>query len=231
MDCVYICRSGDNEELRYSIRSVVKNLPHVKIWVVGYKPDWYQGNFISVENTSSKFKNISNALRVVCDSDEISEDFVLMNDDFFILKPLDSMPNFIGGTLSEKIAEYRKIDPRSRYANILDDTNIYLMKNGIDVPIDYDLHVPMTMNRKNLKSVITDEAFPRSTYGNFFLSGGQKIEDVKAYSGSSSLRQRSVNLKNDLAFVSTEDKSFDHIYKTFLVNEFTEPSEYERTIH
>jgi hypothetical protein len=228
MDCVYICRSGDNEELRYSIRSIVKNLPHSKVWIVGYKPDWYTGDFIPVEDISSKFKNITNALRVVCDTEDISDDFILMNDDFFVLKPLDAMPNFVGGTLSEKINEYRNIDPRSRYANILDDTNIYLVKKGIETPMDYDLHVPMIMNRNNLKSVITDEAFPRSTYGNFFISGGEKITDVKAYSGSSSLRQRSVSLKNrDLPFISTEDGSFDYIRKTFLVDKFPEPSQYE----
>lgn len=231
MDCVYICRAGDNEELRYSIRSVVKNLPHSKIWLVGYKPDWYVGNFIPVEDVSNKFFNITNALKVVCDSDEISDDFILMNDDFFVLKPMESVPNFIGGTLSEKISEYRSIDPRSRYANFLDNTNMYLIKCGIKNPIDYDLHVPMVMNRTNLKSVITHEAFPRSVYGNFFLSGGQKISDVKAYDEGSALRKKSVNyFSPDLPFISTEDKSFSLIYRKVLVNKFTEPSQFERKI-
>lgn len=231
MDCVYICRAGDNEELRYSIRSVVKNLPHSKIWLVGYKPDWYTGNFLPVEDIGNKFTNITNALRSVCEHDQISDDFILMNDDFFILKPMDSMPNFIGGTLKDKIAEYRLVDPRSRYANLLDNTNMYLIKCGIKNPIDYDLHVPMTMNRTNLKSVITNEAFPRSVYGNFFLSGGEKISDVKAYSEISPLRKRSVNyLKLDLPFISTEDSSFSVVYRKVLAGSFTEPSEYERKL-
>ncbi len=40
-DVVYVVRPGDkNEELRYSIRSVIANLPHRKVWIAGYKPTW-----------------------------------------------------------------------------------------------------------------------------------------------------------------------------------------------
>ena len=46
MDIVYNCRPGkQNEELRYSIRSVMENLPHDNLWVVGGKPEWYTGNY------------------------------------------------------------------------------------------------------------------------------------------------------------------------------------------
>jgi len=48
MDFVYICKDGVNEELKYSIRSVVESFPETNIWVVGGKPDWYTGRDISI---------------------------------------------------------------------------------------------------------------------------------------------------------------------------------------
>ena len=57
MDFVYICKDGVNEELKYSIRSVVESFPEAIVWVVGGKPDWYIGNYIKVEQKESKYKN------------------------------------------------------------------------------------------------------------------------------------------------------------------------------
>ena len=38
MNFIYICRVGENEELRYSIRSVLNSFPEANIWVIGGKP-------------------------------------------------------------------------------------------------------------------------------------------------------------------------------------------------
>jgi len=89
MDYVYVCRPGDNEELRYSIRSTVKNLPEGRIWVVGGKPDWYTGDYIYVQQTGIGHPNVWKQLDVICATEDISDDFVLMNDDFFTVKKLD----------------------------------------------------------------------------------------------------------------------------------------------
>jgi hypothetical protein len=86
MDFVYICKDGINEELKYSIRSVVESFPEATIWVVGGKPDWYTGNYIKVEQKESKYKNAVKNLETICFSEEISQSFVLMNDDFYIIK-------------------------------------------------------------------------------------------------------------------------------------------------
>ena len=62
MDLVYICGPGDNEELRYSIRSAVKNLKFDNLWVVGGKPKWYVGNYLEVIQNKSKYTNARNNL-------------------------------------------------------------------------------------------------------------------------------------------------------------------------
>jgi hypothetical protein len=103
MDLVYICRDGDNEELRYSIRSAVANLPHDNIWIVGGKPDWYTGNFIRTKQNGLKFDNARNNLNTACRKYEISSDFVLMNDDFYFMDKIDKIEMFHGGRLIDKI--------------------------------------------------------------------------------------------------------------------------------
>lgn len=81
VDFIYINKDGDNEELRYSIRSVVSNYEKANVIVVGGKPSWYIGEFYPVSNVGNKFKNITECYKTICQLDHIN-DFVAMNDDF-----------------------------------------------------------------------------------------------------------------------------------------------------
>jgi hypothetical protein len=227
MDYVYICREGENEELRYSIRSVVKNTSYTNIWVVGYKPDWYVGDFVDYPDTATKFDNILNCTKVIPGIGAISDNFVLMNDDFFFLKYRNSMPVYHGGLLRDKIDKYSLLGAR-RYASLLRRTYKDLIRQGIKEPLDYDIHVPMPMNKQLLAQSIDRAYFPRSGYGNLNNIGGQLITDVKAYSSKSILSSRSFDFsKEDAEFVSTEDGSFQEVYEAVLKDMFPKPSQYE----
>jgi len=147
MDFVYVSKQGDNEELRYSIRSVRKNFLESNVWLVGGKPDWYNGNFIPVENISSKFNNIRNCIKQAALSKEISDDFILMNDDFFIIKEIDSMPVLHGGLLQDRISRYVEATGGNRYATLLSLTNLNLKRQGIKHALDYDIHVPIQLKK------------------------------------------------------------------------------------
>jgi hypothetical protein len=229
MDYVYICRKGDNEELRYSIRSVVKHMPPGNIWIVGNKPTWYSGNFLPVEDTSGKFVNITNAIAAAAECDLISDDFVLMHDDFFVIKPVIDIPVMHNGLLSDKIKEYSALDPDSRYIEILSNAYSYLKRRGIKQPLDYDIHVPMIMNRKNLKTIARKTNAPMSVYGNVFDIGGEQIQDVKIYPKFNKLRDRSYDVLNgESAFVSSEDKSFARLHRMILRNMFPTKTAYEK---
>jgi len=228
MDIVYICRKGENEELRYSLRSIVKNLPESRVWLVGHKPDWYVGDFIEVEDIGSKFTNIFNAMAVAADSKEISNNFVFMNDDFFLLQPIKSIPRLRGGRLIDKLQTYKDLaGPNATYVSLLSKTYKKLVKAGINDPIDYDIHVPMHFNKKKLKSVIDGTTLPRSAYGNAFSVSGKTISDVKRYNPRSRLSSRSPKDLEGLLFVSTDDTSFEELRDSLLVDMFPEPSKYE----
>jgi hypothetical protein len=224
IDYVYVCRDGDNEELRYSIRSVIENGPAGNIWVIGGKPDWYTGNFIFVENNRNKYTHVRNSLNAVINSELIKDDFILMNDDFFIIKPLEAIPVLNGGTLREKISRHNR--GSGSYGAMLHQVFSHLRKilPTID-PMDYELHVPMEMNKQKLAKVVKKPYLWRSLYGNMFQIGGEQMRDVKVYHKDSIEDALAVIERSP--YISTNEASFDKIIGDKIKEMFPNPSKYE----
>jgi hypothetical protein len=227
MQYVYVCRPGQNEELRYSIRSVEANFPAGEIWVVGSKPSWYSGNHISAKQVAGKQDDAIKNLSTIVQSDKIQENFVLMNDDFFVVKPVSKIKIYHGGSLENKISIRRDITPGSKYLSLLSKTQKALRKRGIVDPLDYDIHVPMPMTKSGLKAALDLGIQWRSAYGNISDIGGTKIKDVKVY-GSINFSELSYNLDAlEHEYLSTDDSSFPLVYKKILKSMFPNPSSCE----
>jgi hypothetical protein len=228
MDLVYICRDGENEEIRYSIRSAVNNLPHDKIWVVGGKPDWYTGNYIKVDQGRAKYTNARNSLKAICDSEEISESFILMNDDFYIINKVESVPYMYAGTLDDKIKQREDIFNGNTYTTLLRNTLGYLSRKKINVALDYELHVPMVMEKRKLSKVLKLSGLWRSVYGNVFNVGGVKIRDVKVYDKKDKFYINSYDINNlELDYLSSNDDSFETVKTLILEERFPFKTTYE----
>lgn len=204
MDFVYICRSGENEELRYSIRSVLASFPDAKIWVVGGKPDWYIGNHVQVTQFEDEHKqeNARWNMRYIAWTDAISERFVLMNDDFFIMKKIDFIDNYTNGYLVDLIREKVRNGASMGYVNLLNKTLNELVKNGFENPLNFELHLPMIMERSKLAEVIDEYTLWRSGYGNHFDVLAFDTDDVKI---------RPSKERIDGEFASTEDEWFHEL--------------------
>lgn len=227
MDIVYICKDGKNEELRYSIRSVVQNLNFDNIWVVGGKPSWYSGNHMHVIQDKAKYKNARTNLQAICNSDMISESFILMNDDFYIINKVDHIPYMHGGLLKDKIDTYVQLSGNTSYVAMLNKTFHNLSRRFKKDILDYELHVPMIMEKSKLKPVLEYPDFWRSRYGNTYNVGGIQMSDVKVY-GSGSLTKKSYDLENLVYdYISSSDDSFDNLKEKILDKMFPTPSEYE----
>lgn len=229
MDFVYICKDGHNEELRYSIRSVMSSFPDAKVWLVGGKPLWYVGNHIPIQQKSAKYINAINNLKAICSSEDISEEFVLMNDDFYIVEKIKSVETFHGGLLLDKINTYKKITQKSGYISKLEKTLVKLTDLGIKSALDYELHVPMIMEKKKLKIVLRhgSEFLWRSMYGNLFGVGGTEMADVKVYT-EGPLVAKSYEVKNKHhKYLSSTDSSFQMLYSIILKDLFKSKSIYE----
>ncbi len=230
MDFVYICKEGVNEELKYSIRSVVQSFPNSNIWIVGGKPDWYIGNYIKVNQVHTKYKNAVENLKKICSSSEISNEFVLMNDDFYIIKKINSIETFHGGYLLNKLNLYQKINGNSNYTRKLNATYKRIKGIGIEDPLDYELHIPMIMEKEKLREALhnNDQFLWRSIYGNMFKVGGSEMQDVKVYT-KGPLVFKSYNLNIDQhTYLSSADSSFDIIWNKILKVQFKEKTKFER---
>lgn len=230
MDYVYICRDGDNEELRYSIRSVVANGKPDKIWVVGGKPDWYSGNFIEVPQDKEKYENSRNNIKAIANSKDISNCFVLMNDDFFIISPINYIETYHGGTLSDKIGIFELHSKNSFYTKLLLKTEKVLNKWGIYDPLDYAIHVPMVMEKDKLKDIINTKiegVSIRTLYGNKFNVGGEKIKDVKIHANSNIRLDSYDFIGKNFPYISTNDDTFEALYDNLLNNMFKKKTKYE----
>lgn len=233
MDIVYLVKDSDvNEELTFSLRSL-KNIPHDKVFLVGGFPANINPEkvyHIPTAQGPNKYHNTTSSLRTVANTSEVSEDFILMNDDFFIMSPIKdpkSELNLYRGYLSDIIASYDKRPVHNIiYYNALCDIYSFLLHLGFDDPKCYELHLPMIMNKKNVRDMFCIRGvnglpvlFHRTLYGNLYTHGALYTKDVK-------LSATTPMMPESPYFLSTSDGYFAKI-KLFLNNIFNQKSEYE----
>src|SRR5688572_23484626 len=102
VDIVYLFRhskAGD-EEIRYSLRSVAKNLPWVrKVWVFGDRPKWLAEDTRLIEQVPREYmapllgfktpvRNDFLMLALASLVPQVAFDFVRFSDDYIVLEPL-----------------------------------------------------------------------------------------------------------------------------------------------
>jgi hypothetical protein len=226
LNLVWVCRGGSNEELRYSIRSATQNLKHANVLVIGDRPDWYVGPFIQSQQVEGKkYDNVKAGLLKAIESDQVSDDLVLMNDDFYVLQPTE-LDYYYSGTLDERVKRISTKSPNNLYSNRLIKTMHELQDLGIPEPLDYELHIPMKLDKKGLAEALDFPQF-RSAYGNLNDVGGQKTPDVKVYS-SKLYSDLSYNWTVDSKFLSSDDGSFSTLRQKLLGPLFPTASIYER---
>lgn len=232
-DIVYFVKQDlNNEELRYSLRSVEENWTYKDVWFYGgcpnnIEPDYY----VKInQNAPTKWENVRNMMVEVCKNDNITEDFWLFNDDFFILCPVskDFKPRY-DGTLTTKIQEIRDRrggEDSEWSANLVNLQK--LLKENKKSEYCYAIHEPMLINRKKMLKVL--EKFPnepmlRALYGNWWRIGGVQESDPKyAMTEPKDLPQKLT--KHDI--VSTSDDSFRSGYiGRWLRDRFNKKSRFE----
>lgn len=222
MDFVWVCRSGANEELRYSVRSVVKHHPESNIILVGGKPDWYDGTFFPSTSQGHKLRVVKTHLNNICDNSRISADFVLMNDDFYLTAPFDFKKYYSVGELSNHVAQYGGV--RSTYVESLKITRNTLVGLG-KTTYSFETHVPIVFNKMFLKKVLNYRGLWRSLYSNVWQVKPTMLEkDVKIY--LKNIDNVDWDFFEEVGFFSTEDKSFPLVVDK-LSTLFPEPTQYE----
>lgn len=229
LDIVYPYRHrGDGSELRYSLRSLA-NLPHRRIFIVGDCPAWVQNvTHIPVPQTGpTKYANARANIVAACQLEELSEDFVLMNDDFYVLTPQTRIDVAHQGTMSGFLSRFPY---RSAYFNLAQSTKDLLRSERIEEPNFYELHVPTVLNKKRLLALLDlfqgEKFMLRTLYHNYYRSGGYRRDDVKKYSDRHDI--------TEIDFLSSSD-AFAKLpyFRSHMRRRFREPCYYEvnETVH
>ena len=180
---VYPVGPGErNESLRYSLRSVDRHMPGVRVIVAGHKPSWVTGvEHVHVPQPRRSWSNVVRILRVVCSAPVTPRRFVLLNDDFFALSPVEGVPLVHCGPLG-RLGEWSGWSG-GWYGEALANTRILLARSGCEEPLAYDrVHQPLPVVRDVLGQVLGGvggvPVLHRSLYGNT-VGGGVRGEDVK----------------------------------------------------
>jgi len=232
IDLVYILGNGSrwrNNEIRYSLRSVEKNLNIGKIFIVGEYPSWITGAIHIPAADIDKNKQINARAKylVAAKDKRISEDFILMNDDFFILKPIQAIPYYSRGTIEHMMNQHPT--KGGYYYNSLKDTKEVLNEMGVVFPIDFEIHAPIIFNKDKLISTIemigTKKAYSfRSCYGNLQNVEAKKTIDFKA----ANLAEFTYQTNRSPAYLSITDSLVAAPeFRNWIRRTFPNPSKYE----
>lgn len=225
-DLVYLVRPGNrNEELRWSLRSVEVNMPGRRVWIVGHKPDWLTGvEHIPTRQEGHKHQNTLANLAAACEHEEVSEKFVLFNDDFFVLRPLGEVPVLHRGTLNEFIERYRRPHVGAELGwwrrAVETRKSLAMLGHDPDMALSYELHVPLPMCRETWLAGVKELQrigrygirywTKRSFYGNFAGLGGRRCDDVKIADDKAWERAGAAAGVTGWTFLSTADGAFKY---------------------
>lgn len=175
-------------ELDACIQLINKHVPHKDIYLVQL-------------STGSRISHIDQILKLkyALETFDLTDEFYLYNDDFFVMEPIKDTPYFYKGTLADHLATRKT---RDTYTKAIQSTIDLLGGNTYS----YEMHLPFRFNKHKLARMIND-VLPyinngkcpliRSMYGNTYHVGGTLVQDVK-----------NVDHPEGLVYLSTTEHSF-----------------------
>lgn len=202
LDIVYFVKDGMyNDELRYSLRSVDANMPHKRVWIFGGCPVNVVPDIrVRVDQVGkTKWDRVRNMYKMVCENKEVTDNFIMFHDDFFVMRPTNHLTPLYRCTLDEHIKILESKRPTA-YSKLL--RNCREAIKG-DVALSYELHTPFIFNKEWLSGVLG--AFPgyhaiRTIYGNLYYAGqSERSNDPKVFDSKPTF-----DYKNS-QFLSTDD--------------------------
>lgn len=231
MDVCYILGNGskvDNKEIRYSLRSLEANFEFDRFYLVGERPKWLHPDVYIEADDPHRIKSINawHKIRKACKSD-ISEDFLLMNDDFMILQSVESFPHYYLGTIEQEVL--RRSSQQSKYWHGMSKT-LKAFPNGLN----FEVHTPFPINKgewlsvmEKYKKQITRGALLRNLYGNSTNRFNRKEidHDYKVYKGI--VKKKDLDRWFSKPMISLSDSSITTKVFKRLESLFSTKSEYE----
>lgn len=210
----------DDNELRYSLRSLEKHTKDPEVTIIGSAPEWLnlgKVQFIPIPEPSGN-RLFRVGAKFVAALPYLPDNFIYMNDDYFLMEPIVDFETIYIGTLRQTIAMTLGEGYLSVHVKGQQDTLEALLDYSSE-PLDYDAHAPMPMTRDLVFQCAT--VFPfwndlqlKCIYGNYLQVGGVQGPNAKTPKWSG------------WRYLSTDEYPTDEM-KKLLHSTFPEPSRFE----
>lgn len=217
-DIVYILKPDtDPSELIYSLRSVEANFPHRFVWFIGGQPEGLKPDRAvpHIQTGADKWEYIRSSMLKIINEPELSPEFFLFNDDFFVMKKVTGkFVNYIDRELSDRIEELREVHP---WLNPYGRT-VYKAREELRIigatEHNFEVHIPMLFEKDKVNTILKcSSPQMRSIYGNLNQVPTKQHTDVKVYDMET--------VPTDADYISTNDNTFakgkvgEYIRQTF----------------
>ena len=237
-DIVYIynhsCSKWRGQELKCSLRSLeLYGKNYGNVYIVGDKAPYLNDRIIHIpmedDETNTREKRICEKILRACRTEEISETFVMFNDDYFLLKEIDfsNLHYYYYNDLEKKAANRQKNDI---YKKALQNTLIALLNEGHPIK-HFDIHFPMYYNKEKFIEVMGQYFWGvkggyviKSLYANTLRIEGLQRRDCKIYLSHD--KREIMDATKDVDLFSTEN--ITRVMAEFLHKLYPNKSSYEK---
>lgn len=180
MDVVYPYKATLKDfELRYSLRSL-RYMDHDRVIIAGDVPRGLKKvTLIAVDRIGSRYASSTANIKAAVDFGELSDRFVVMHDDIFLLNPW-SFRHEHRCTIEEYLSCGGSY---GAYRQQTELTRDILKAHGVDDPLCFSLHTPTVYERDKMADLMREFAgrtyLLRTLYHNLFPAPSVQRDDVK----------------------------------------------------
>ena len=168
----------ENNELRYSLRSLEKFIGDTDVTIAGSAPEWLNISKVQYIPMPEPPKNrlFRVGTKLVAALPYLPDNFIYMNDDYIIMKPIEYFEPIYCNTVRHRISQEMNASHISVHIRGAQNT-LEALSDFTDEPLDYDSHSPFPMMRDlvfNMAAVFPfwNDMQLKCIYGNFFKVGG-----------------------------------------------------------
>lgn len=240
IDVVYKMGSGskyNNDELRYSLRSLSNFKDLGKVYIIGYCPDWVKNviHYPLVDSyKSNKDANLINKILLASLDKSISTEFLNFSDDQVLLKEC-SYEDFKDPYYNNNMSNFKPGESLSRWKKRLQNTINALKEYGQTFNC-YECHIPTLIHKYDYLNTVLKYAYGETPglCGNTLYFNTIKKLGIELPKG---VALRMQNTINDLPILEKEcegklhlnydEISTNDILFVYLANKFPAKSIYE----
>lgn len=206
-------------ELRYSLRSVAANLTGLDaVHVFGGGAPWFSSAVTQHRIAQPRTKHVNTwalwlEIAAAWRGGELPDEFLLMNDDFFCMRPTVEVKPTASGTCDEWTAA-RRFGGANATAAVMERTVKWLDEGGCRNPLSYELHMPLPVRGKRFSEILSWLAPRVASHGRIAKrSAYANLEDA-VYRNATAHMDRDVKVREgtdpvpDAAWISTSDEAF-----------------------